>query len=74
MPNAIMIALGKAKKPPTDESDEEMSEHDDISLDEDEKAAAKLAFDAKSPEEYGKALKAFVQLCSLNHEEYEEEE
>lgn len=73
-----MIALGKAKKPglaamdEPSEDDVSMSD-EDIDIDEDEMAAAKMAFDAKSPEEYAKALKAFVHLCYSQHESSEEE-
>lgn len=75
-----MIALGKVKPKPglastmrDEESDPDMSEDEDIPLDEEELAAAKLAFTAKSAEEYGKALKAFVQLCSDTYPHDEEE-
>lgn len=82
MPNAIMIALGKVKPKKDkedkglasameDEEEDKESSHD-IEVDEHEMEAAKEAFNASTPEEYAKALKAFVQLCYSNHEEDEE--
>lgn len=72
MPNAIMIALGKAKKPPTgDDEDADMESEesgDDISVGKLEMAAAKAAYNAKSEEEYAKALKAFFEACSMKEE------
>lgn len=83
MANAIMVAIGKAKpKGMRDEPSERDLEHrmvdeedeaEDIDVDEGEMAAAKAAYDAKSAEEYAKALKAFVQLCYTKHEEEEKE-
>lgn len=66
MGNAIMAAFGKKPKRGMDEEPEiEMvdEEESDIDLDEDEMAAGKAAFDAKTPEEYTKALKALIKLC-----------
>ena len=82
MPNAIMIALGKTKMKKS--SEEEPSERDighygeseedeDIDVGEEELAACKAAFEAKDAETYCKALKAFVHLCMLKHEEDEED-
>lgn len=64
MPTGIMAALGKVK-PKEAEEDVEALEDDaeDIEIDGDEMAAAKAAYDATSPEEYAKALKAFVKIC-----------
>lgn len=79
MANAIMIALGKAKRgshgDDAEHDDDDRDEHDmsdpmaddddgsDIDVDEDEMAAGKAAFEAKTPEEYTKALKALIKLC-----------
>lgn len=74
MHNAIVIALGKAKPKGGAVSDDSSGAlpEESIELDEDENAAAKLAFDAKTPEEYGKALKAL--FCLFESKEHEEEE
>lgn len=67
MANAIMIALGKAKKKgdeePADDAGSDEGDSEDIAVDEDEVAAAKAVRSAKSDDEYAKALKAFIQIC-----------
>lgn len=74
MPNAIMIALGKAHPKSDEPSEADLSHHDDedIEVDGDEMAAAKAAYEAKDAEEYCKALKAFFHLCMMKHEGDEE--
>lgn len=79
MKPSLEVIIGKGKPPKglassmaDDESSPDMHD-DDIDVDEDEMDAAKLAYDAKSPEEYAKALKAFVHLCYLKHEDSEKE-
>ena len=82
MPNAILIALGKAKNGHKEEEpserdighygESEEDEGEELSCDEDQMMAAKEAFEAKDAETYAKALKAFFRLCMLKHEEDEE--
>lgn len=74
MANAIMAIVGKMKKKPNfdkssddsdpgsnSDSDEESSESSSAS--EDEVKAARVLRNAKSDEEYARALKAFIKLC-----------
>lgn len=72
MHNAIMIALGKAKHPMGDDEDTEGDSGDesgdDISVNKLEMTAAKAAYNAKSEEEYAKALKAFFEACSMKED------
>ena len=75
MANAIMIALGKAKpksghmgmgESPHDEVENE--EESDVELADDELEAAKMMREAKSDEDFAKALKTFVKICMENGE------
>lgn len=67
---ALVIAIGKPKSKGLEPGGgDEPDEDDDVDLDEAEMDAAKLAYNAKSPEQYAKALKLFVKLCYENSEE-----
>lgn len=72
MANAIMIALGKAKPKGMGmggEHADAASEHEeDISVADDELEAAKMMREAKSDEDFAKALKAFIQICMSSGE------
>lgn len=80
MANAIMIALGKAKRPSghvklgshSDEMEEE-EEETGLTASEEEIEAAKMMREAKSDEEFAHALKAFIKLCWMQLESEEEE-
>lgn len=66
MKNAIVLALGKGPKG-KEEGDEEDMSSPDIEVDDDLVTAAKAVRGASSDEEYAKALKGFVKLCSEDY-------
>ncbi len=73
-PGVIAIALGKKKPMGEEDMGEEHDGEEGIAADEEEQAAADEVYDAVKSgdkEAFAHALKGFVHLCYLKHEEEE---